>query len=70
MNNPVAGLLNMFMSQVGDNMTPFQRSCIDVLKSGDAAKGEAFANSILQNRGVTKEQAVPQAEQFFNNFQM
>lgn len=49
---------------IADN--PQAQSYIQVLRSGDAAKGEELANNLLETYGMTKEQALSQAKQFFH----
>lgn len=49
---------------ISDN--PQAQSYIQVLQSGDAAKGEELANNLLETYGMTKEQALSQAKQFFH----
>lgn len=41
------------------------KSMIDVIQSGDAARGEQIANNLLSSMGVPKDQAIQQAKQFF-----
>lgn len=48
---------------IADN--PQARSFIDVLQSGDSAKGEELANNLLETYGMTKEDALAQARRFF-----
>lgn len=38
---------------------------INVIQSGDNAAGEQLANNILQTMGVSRDQAIQQARQFF-----
>ena len=42
------------------------KSLIDILQSGDSARGEMAANNLLKTYGVNKEQALNQARQFFH----
>jgi hypothetical protein len=49
---------------IADN--PQAQSYIQVLQSGDAAKGEELANNLIETYGMTKEQALSQAKQFFH----
>ncbi len=49
---------------VGNNANA--KAMIEVLKSGDNARGEQMANNILQSMGVSREDALSQAKGFFN----
>lgn len=49
---------------ISDN--PQARTYIDVLQSGDAQRGEEIANNLLETYGMTKDQALAQAKQFFH----
>lgn len=50
---------------------PRNQQMIEVLKSGDQAKGEELANNLCESYGVSKEDAIKQAQGFFNgNFPM
>lgn len=49
---------------IADN--PQARTYIDVLQSGDAQRGEEIANNLLETYGMTKDQALAQAKQFFH----
>lgn len=50
---------------------PRNQQMIEVLKSGDQAKGEELANNLCESYGVSKEEAMQQAQGFFNgNFPM
>lgn len=48
---------------LGNN--PQARAYIDLLKSGDAAKGEEVANNLLQTYGIDRNEALAQARRFF-----
>lgn len=66
MPNFLQNALNMFLSNTQPSqITPVQQNYIDVLKSGDATKGEELANNLCSSMGMTKEQAIAQAKQFF-----
>lgn len=49
---------------IADN--PQAQTLINVLESGDAQQGEQIANNILETYGMTREQAMAQAKQFFH----
>lgn len=44
---------------------PNTQAMIDVLKSGDNARGEQMANNLLQSMGMSREDALSQARGFF-----
>ncbi|UNI72556.1 MAG: hypothetical protein [Chaetfec virus UA24_144] len=44
---------------------PQAKEFIGVIQSGDAARGEQIANNILKSYGMTKEDALQQAKNFF-----
>lgn len=44
---------------------PNAQAMIDVLKSGDNARGEQMANNLLQSMGMSREDAISQAKGFF-----
>lgn len=44
---------------------PNARAMIDVLRSGDNARGEQMANNLLQSMGMSREDAISQAKGFF-----
>ena len=45
---------------------PNARSMINVIQSGDEKKGQEIAENICKSMGVSKEDAIRQAEQFFH----
>lgn len=48
---------------VADN--PNAKAMLEVVSSGDRAKGEEIANNLLNTYGVSKEDALRQAREFF-----
>lgn len=48
---------------VADN--PNAKAMLEVVSSGDQAKGEEIANNLLNTYGVSKEDALRQAREFF-----
>lgn len=44
---------------------PQARAYIDILKSGDSARGEEVASNLLQTYGMDRETALAQARRFF-----
>lgn len=65
------GLAQMVMNIILNNPNMQQRfinnpvtaNYLNVLKSGDQAQGEALANQLLQTYGLSKEEAIQQAQQ-------
>lgn len=47
---------------------PQAKEWLEVIRNGDAKRGEEIANNICQGYGTTKEDAVKQAESFFSGF--
>ncbi len=45
---------------------PQAQAYLNVIQSGDSAKGEEIARNLCTTYGVTTDQAVNQAKQFFN----
>lgn len=60
------GMINRQIQQ-NPNMAknPNMAQMINVIQNGDNAAGEQIANNILQTMGVSKDQAIQQARQFF-----
>lgn len=61
--------MNMIQQRLQQNPQMAQNQnmaqMINVIQSGDNAAGEQLANNILQSMGVSREQAIQQAAQFF-----
>lgn len=68
MSNFVEQALNSFINNAngGQKITPIQQNYIDTIKSGDATRGEELAMNLCNSMGVSKEQAIAQARQFFH----
>lgn len=64
MGNFIENVLNSFTNN--RNLTPTQQNYIDTIKSGDSTKGEELATNLCNSMGVSKEQAIAQARQFFH----
>ena len=60
-------MLNLFVSRnmSGKSINPTQQNYIDVLKSNDANRGEQLARNICKSMGVSEQEALKQARQFF-----
>lgn len=57
--------LNLIANSPAVASNPRNQAMIDVLQSGDQAKGEKLANNLLKSYGMTKDQALEQAQRFF-----
>lgn len=64
--NPMQSMLKMLTANPAIADNPQARSFIDVLQSGDSKRGEEIANNLLETYGMTKDQALAQAKQFFH----
>ena len=68
------GLVDMILNAIASNKDiqdkidadPTTKEYYSVLKSGNASQGEALANRIIQQYGLTKEQAIEQAKNGLN----
>lgn len=58
----------MMLLQKNPNIanSPQGQQFMDILKSGDAARGQQMAQNFCQSYGVTTDEALRQAQQFFN----
>lgn len=66
MSNPVNFLLNqLIQNNPNIQQNPQAQAMIDVIKNNDQTKGEQIANNLLQTYGVSKEDALKRAQQFF-----
>lgn len=50
--------------QIANN--PTAKNMIDVIQSGDSKKGQEIAQNLCDTYGVSKEDAIGRAKQFFN----
>lgn len=66
MPSPMQILQSMIQNNPNVLNNPMAKNFIGILQSGDAKRGEEMANNILSSYGITKEQAVNQARQFFH----
>lgn len=62
--------MQMAMNLIGQNPqvanNPQAQNLIQVIQSGDAKKGQEIAQNLCQTYGVSPEDALKQAKQFFN----
>lgn len=66
MFNPQALINQMLQSNPAIANNPIAQSYINVIRSGDSERGQQIAQNILNSYGVTKEEALSQAAQFFH----
>lgn len=66
-SNPIESILTNFMNSRGNNaqLTATEQNYINTIKSGDSSKGEELATNLCNSMGMSKEQAIAQARQFF-----
>lgn len=66
MNNPI---INFAMQMMANNPAiannPRNKELFDVIKSGDAQRGQEIANNLCKSYGVTPQEAVEQAKKHF-----
>lgn len=66
-NNPMMGFaLNLIQQNPALQNNPNAKEMIEVIRSGDTAKGEQIASNLCKTYGVDRNQAVQQARSFFN----
>lgn len=67
MNNQMGAVLN-FLLKNNPNIqnNPMAQSMLQVIESGNSAQGEQIADNLCRNYGVTREQAVQQAQSWLN----
>ena len=66
-NSPMMNFaLNLIQQNPALQNNPNAKEMIEVIRSGDTAKGEQIASNLCKTYGVDKNQAVQQARSFFN----
>lgn len=67
MSSFVENALNLFMARNmnGQSISPVQQNYINVIKNNDVASGEQIATNLCNSMGMSKEQAIAQARQYF-----
>lgn len=65
MFNLQAFAMNLLKNNPNVANNPQAQSFIDVIQRGDSAQGEEIANNLLETYGVSKEDALKQAKNFF-----
>lgn len=66
MMNPMQFAMNMIQHNPQVMNNPMAQNYINVIQSGDAQKGQQLAENICKSYGMTPQQALQQAKQFFN----
>lgn len=66
MNNMRNFAMNAIMQnqQIANN--PNAQEFVDVIRNNDAQRGQMIAKNLCDTYGITPEQAISQAKQFFN----
>lgn len=67
MNNPMSMLLNMAMQNSNITSNPRAQEMLQIIQSGDAQKGQQIAMNLCKTYGVSKDQAVGMATEYFKN---
>ena len=62
------GMISKLLGSMAPSLSnnPNARAMLEVVQSGDAARGEQIANNLLKTYGMSKEDALAQAKRFFN----
>lgn len=66
MSNFVNQAINALVNRSGNNLTQTQQDYINVIKNGDSSQGEQIANNLCNSMGLSKEEAITQARNFFH----
>lgn len=66
MNNPLqAFAMNMLSQNPNISQNPQAQNYMNVIRSGDNARGEQIANNLCNSFGISREQALQMAMNFF-----
>lgn len=66
MNNPmIQTIIDRIKANPNIAGNPQALAYIEVLESGDSKRGQELANNLLNTYGMTREDALAQAKQFF-----
>lgn len=65
MLNPTQFAMSMIQNNPQVMNNPMAQNYISVIQSGDAQKGQQLAENICRSYGVTPQEALQQAKQFF-----
>ena len=66
MPNPLNLILQMAQSNPNIANNPQAQALLNVVKSGDAKKGQEIAQNLCNTMGISPEEAVKQASNYFN----
>lgn len=67
MTNPMDMLVNMALQNQNIANNPRAQQMLQVIQSGDTRKGEEIAMNLCKTYGVSKEQAITMATDYFKN---
>lgn len=65
MNRAVEQAVRALESRPDVAANPRARDMLEIIRNGDAERGETVANNLLGNYGMTKEQGIEAARRFF-----
>lgn len=63
--NPSQLAMNLINQNPNIASNPQAQELIQIIQSGDSARGEQMANNILNSYGISKEQGLADAKKFF-----
>lgn len=63
--NPAQMAMNLINQNPNVAANPQAQELMQIIQSGDSARGEQMANNILSSYGITKEQGLSDAKKFF-----
>ena len=66
MMNPMQFAMSMIQNNPQVMNNPMAQNYIGVIQSGDAQKGQQLAENICRSYGITPQQVIQQAKQFFH----
>lgn len=64
--NPMQFIMNKIMQDPRIQQNPQAQQYLQIIQSGDQKKGEEIARNLCQTYGVSPEEAMQQAKQFFH----
>lgn len=64
-NQLVSQALSQLKSSTNVSNNPMAQGMVDLIESGDSAKGEQMAKNLCESMGLTKDEALKQAKAFF-----
>ena len=70
MSNPMQQFaMNLINQRLGgnlSNLSPQQQAMLQAIQNNDSKTGEEIANNLCQTYGISKEQAIAKAREFFH----